>query len=251
MGPSALHSEVAAADRAPHRGPLKRHFGSHFTKAIIPSLNATSSSSLQNSCLGPPTCTPLGQALRFTGRDPWVYGALGATSRVPTSREPPRGKATLKGKCRVPSAGPRCPALHGMEGPGLSSSQPPLAHPPPSLRPHSHHTAQGRWNRWPPTAPTGLALPGRLPGSLFFARPRPPQEHWGFPWVLPSLPPVCHSALSHSTGTTRPQPPRRRKCREGEPAGRGEAALRGEVAEGGLGRGAHLPRSGSEGLLGT
>lgn len=138
MGPSALHSEVAAADRAPHRGPLKRHFGSHFTKAIIPSLNATSSSGLQNSCLGPPTCTPLGQALRFTGRDPWVYGALGATSRVPTSREPPRGKATLKGKCRVPSAGPRCPALHGMEGPGLSSSQPPLAHPPPSLRPHSH-----------------------------------------------------------------------------------------------------------------
>lgn len=180
MGPSALHSEVAAADRAPHRGPLKRHFGSHFTKAIIPSLNATSSSGLQNSCLGPPTCTPLGQALRFTGRDPWVYGALGATNRVPTSREPPRGKATLKGKCRVPSAGPRCPALHGMEGPGLSSSQPPLAHPPPSLRPHSHrpphrpgqveqvasYSPDWTGTPWPPARLVVLCKAPPRPGAL-------------------------------------------------------------------------------------
>lgn len=89
------------------------------------------------------------------------------------------------------------------------------------------------------------------PARCSLQGPAPPRSTGGSRGSFPVCPPVCHSALSHSTGTARPQPPRRRKCREGEPAGRGEAALRGEVAEGGLGRGAHLPRSGSEGLLGT
>lgn len=180
-------------------------------------------------------------------------GPWGPPAGSPPPGNHPGARPPSRGSAGCPVLGPA--AQRSMGWRDQASAAPSLLLPtlPPAFAPTptSHHTAQGRWNRWPPTGPTGLALPGRLPGSLFFARPRPPQEHWGFPWVLPSLPPVCHSALSHSTGTTRPQPPRRRKCREGEPAGRGEAALRGEVVEGGLGRGAHLPRSGSEGLLGT